>query len=93
MGGWSITVSNDVPIVTLDIIAAPTNRAKCHHCKIEIKKGVLKGVIYVEVDFTNPKTGEASTAYQNRSLCKTCVQNNINGLSNHLNNLTMKLGK
>lgn len=86
-------MSNDVPIITLDIIAAPTNRAKCHSCKLEIKKGALKGVIYVEVEYTNPKTGEVTTAYQNRSLCKTCVRNNINGLSNHLNYLTNKLGK
>ncbi len=80
-----------LPIITLDVIMAPTNRAKCHACKNEIKKGTPKGVIYLEVEFTH-KSGELKKAMQNRSLCPECVRKNISALSMHLNHIAMKIG-
>jgi hypothetical protein len=76
-----------MPIVTLDILEAPTNRAKCHHCQTVIKKGELKGVIEVTVEI------DGAQVNQNRSLCRNCATKNVTALSTHLQNLLIKLSQ
>lgn len=80
------------PIVTLDIVQAQTNRAKCYNCMTKIERGSLKGVITVNVDIQNKVTGEIKPVQQNKSLCADCVRTNIQALFNHLNMLTQKIG-
>jgi len=80
------------PIVTLDVVQAQTNRAKCYNCTAKIKQGSLKGVITVNVDIQDKTTGEIKAVQQNRSLCADCVQTNIQALSNNLNMIARKIG-
>lgn len=85
-------MSDNGPIVTLDVIQAMTNRAKCYNCQTLIKKGDLKGVITVDVEVTSKTTGETKPVQQNRSLCAQCVHNNVHALFNHLNMIAKKIG-
>jgi len=80
------------PTITLDVVQAQTNRAKCYNCMSKIDRGSLKGVITVDVDIQDKKTGEIKTVQQNRSLCAQCVRTNIQALSNHLNMIAQKIG-
>ena len=80
------------PVITLDVVQAQTNRAKCYNCMTKIERGSLKGVITVNVDLQDKLTGEIKTVQQNRSLCAECVRTNIQALANHLNNIARKIG-
>ena len=85
-------MSDKSPIVTLDVVQAQTNRAKCYNCMSKIERGSLKGVITVDVDIQNKTTGEIKAVQQNRSLCAPCVRTNIQSLFNHLNAIARKVG-
>jgi len=80
------------PIMTLDVIEAQTNRAKCHNCKIKIVRGSLKGMITVDVEVQDKRTGAIKAVQQNRSLCENCVRTNLRALGNHLNSMAKKIG-
>lgn len=85
-------MSDDGPIVTIDVVEAQTSRAKCYSCIAKIERGSLKGVITVNVDVQNKVTGEIKPVQQNRSLCVECVRTNIQALYNHLQMLARKIG-
>ena len=72
-------------IITLDVIIAPTGRAKCHNCESLIMKAKPKGVIEVEVEV------DGTMVLQNRSLCLTCTRKNVEALHTHTQNLLMKI--
>ena len=74
-------------IITLDIIQAPTGRAKCYNndCQKLIMKGKPKGVIEVEEDVDGAKV------IQNRSLCIQCTTKNVVAMADHVNRMAMKI--